>query len=154
MTTPNRRDAILRPMVRRLTLSDFRSYASIDIRMGSQLVVLTGENGAGKTNILEAISMFSPGRGLRRAEIAECARRAGAGGFAVSIEVETEAGVTPARPWARARWTRRRRIETLPRGSLPRRFGARVRGSPSRIMVDACDGRLVRGLGRRAATFP
>lgn len=131
MTTPNRRDAILRPMVRRLTLSDFRSYASIDIRMGSQLVVLTGENGAGKTNILEAISMFSPGRGLRRAEIAECARRAGAGGFAVSIEVETEAGVTqlghglePAGPEGGA--SRRFRVDRSPVASA-RAFADHIR---------------------------
>ena len=59
----------------------------------STIIALFGENGAGKTNLLEALSLFSPGRGLRRAELAECARRGGAGGFAVSVEVETD-GVT------------------------------------------------------------
>jgi DNA replication and repair protein RecF len=81
------------PRVRRLTLSDFRSYAALDCRFESTMIALFCENGAGKTNLLEALSLFSPGRGLRRAELAECARRGGAGGFAVSIEVEAD-GVT------------------------------------------------------------
>ncbi|HEY8137039.1 MAG TPA: AAA family ATPase, partial [Methylocystis sp.] len=82
--------AILSPLIRRLTLRNFRSYAALDARFGSKTVALTGENGAGKTNILEALSMFSPGRGLRRAEIGLCARHDGPGGFAVSIELETD----------------------------------------------------------------
>ncbi len=85
--------ATLCPLIRRLTLRDFRSYAALDARIGSKTVVLTGENGAGKTNILEALSMFSPGRGLRRAEIGLCARHDGPGGFAVSIELETDGRV-------------------------------------------------------------
>ena len=60
----------------------------------STIIALFGENGAGKTNLLEALSLFSPGRGLRRAELAECARRGGAGGFAVSIEVEADGVAT------------------------------------------------------------
>jgi DNA replication and repair protein RecF len=75
------------PRVRRLTLSDYRSYASARCEVAGKLVALTGENGAGKTNVLEALSLFSPGRGLRRAELSECARRDGAGGFAVSVEI-------------------------------------------------------------------
>jgi DNA replication and repair protein RecF len=76
--------------VRRLILRDFRSYAALDVRFDSALVVLMGENGAGKTNLLEALSLFSPGRGLRRADLAECARIGGAGGFSVAIEVEED----------------------------------------------------------------
>ena len=79
-----------RPLVRRLMLKDFRSYASLDLAIDGRLVVLCGENGAGKTNLLEALSLFSPGRGLRRAELAECARVGGAGGFALSIEIEED----------------------------------------------------------------
>lgn len=79
--------AIARPLVRKLTLADFRSYAALDCAIAAPLVVLVGDNGAGKTNILEALSLFSPGRGLRRAEIGECVRK-GAGGFAVSIELD------------------------------------------------------------------
>jgi DNA replication and repair protein RecF len=80
-----------RPQVRRLMLKDFRSYATLDIAVEGPLIVLTGENGAGKTNLIEALSLFSPGRGLRRAELAELPRIGGAGGFAISVEVE-EAG--------------------------------------------------------------
>jgi DNA replication and repair protein RecF len=71
-------------------LSDFRSYAALDLAVDGRLVVLCGENGAGKTNLLEALSLFSPGRGLRRAELAECQRNGGAGGFALSIEIEED----------------------------------------------------------------
>ncbi len=77
-------------MVRRIMLWDFRSYATLDLAIDGRLIVLCGENGAGKTNLLEALSLLSPGRGLRRAELAECARHGGAGGFALSVEVEEE----------------------------------------------------------------
>ena len=80
--------ALRRPLVRRIILKDFRSYATLDLALAGSLVALVGENGAGKTNLLEALSLFAPGRGLRRAQLAECARNGGAGGFAVSIEVE------------------------------------------------------------------
>ncbi|MGB7976822.1 MAG: AAA family ATPase, partial [Roseiarcus sp.] len=76
--------------MRRIMLNDFRSYAALDLAIRGGLVVLCGENGAGKTNLLEALSLFAPGRGLRRAELAECVRFAGAGGFALSIEVEED----------------------------------------------------------------
>lgn len=73
--------------VTRLSLSDFRSYADALIAPGAGFVILTGENGAGKTNLLEAVSLLSPGRGLRGASLGEMARRGGAGGFAVAARV-------------------------------------------------------------------
>jgi DNA replication and repair protein RecF len=82
--------ALRRPLVRRIILKDFRSYATLDLALTGSLIALVGENGAGKTNLLEALSLFAPGRGLRRAQLAECARNGGAGGFAVSIEVEDD----------------------------------------------------------------
>ncbi len=69
----------VQPRITRLRLSDFRSYASLDIAPDAPLVALCGPNGAGKTNILEAISLFTPGRGLRRATGAMIACRDGAG---------------------------------------------------------------------------
>lgn len=71
--------------VARLILQDFRSYEALDLTIGGQIVALVGENGAGKTNILEALSLFSPGRGLRRADLADMARLDGDGSFAASI---------------------------------------------------------------------
>jgi DNA replication and repair protein RecF len=70
--------------VARLTLTDFRSYAGASIAPGAGFNVLTGENGAGKTNVLEALSLLAPGRGLRGAPLPEMARRGGDGGFTVA----------------------------------------------------------------------
>jgi len=85
----------------RLSLIDFRSYGDAVLTPGSGLVVLTGENGAGKTNVLEAVSLLSPGRGLRGASLGEMARRGGGGGFAVAArlgDVELGTGATAAAP--------------------------------------------------------
>ncbi len=68
----------------RLSLSNLRSYEDAVIVPGPGFVVLTGENGAGKTNVLEAISLLVPGRGLRGAKLSEVAKVGGPGGFAVS----------------------------------------------------------------------
>ena len=59
------------PAIARLTLTRFRNYRSARIETGPEPVVLTGANGAGKTNLLEALSFLSPGRGLRRARLDE-----------------------------------------------------------------------------------
>lgn len=74
--------------VRRLTLTDFRCYAHERLEADGRPVVLTGPNGAGKTNLLEGLSFLVPGRGLRRAKLADVARRPAAGEDA-----------TASRPW-------------------------------------------------------
>ena len=87
--------------VSRLTLTDFRSYASAAIEPGSGFVLLFGENGAGKTNLLEAVSMLTPGRGLRGAPLSEMARHAGGGGWAVAATIgdaEIGTGTQPSAP--------------------------------------------------------
>jgi DNA replication and repair protein RecF len=71
----------------RLSLTDFRNHQAAFLMPGMNFVVLTGDNGAGKTNILEAVSLLVPGRGLRAAALAEMARSAGPGGFAVAARM-------------------------------------------------------------------
>lgn len=90
--------------ISRLSLADFRNYSSLALELRPGAVVLTGENGAGKTNLLEAVSFLSPGRGLRRAAYAEIARK-GAAGFAVHARVggpdgDTEIGTGTAQDGA------------------------------------------------------
>ena len=85
----------------RLSLSNFRSYQDLLIAPGPGLVILTGENGAGKTNILEAVSLLAPGRGLRGAALSEMARTAGPEAFAVAArlgDVELGTGTVATAP--------------------------------------------------------
>jgi len=70
-------DALPPLRLARLRLTDFRSYPSLEARFEGRVVVIAGENGAGKTNLLEAISLLGPGRGLRGARAGEIGRRAG-----------------------------------------------------------------------------
>lgn len=71
-------------MLSRLVLTDFRNHADLTLAPGAGFVVLTGENGAGKTNVLEAVSLLAPGRGLRRAMLSAMGRNDGPGGFGVA----------------------------------------------------------------------
>jgi len=94
----------------RITLSQFRNHGGTRIDGTRQFNLLVGENGAGKTNILEAISLFAPGRGLRRAALTEMAALEGAGGFSVAARLDPGdggepvtlgTGADPARPGRR-----------------------------------------------------
>ena len=78
--------------ITRLTLTEFRNYRSLRLASPMRLVALTGANGAGKTNILEAISLLAPGRGLRGAPFEELARQGGAASWAIAAEIDTPAG--------------------------------------------------------------
>jgi len=92
-------------MLDRILLSRFRNHRDTAILGTAKFNLLVGENGAGKTNVLEAISLFAPGRGLRRAALPDMASARGDGGFAVSAElagphgeVRLGTGVSPERP--------------------------------------------------------
>ena len=78
--------------VEQLTLSNYRNYATARLTLGPQPVVLLGANGAGKTNLLEAISLLAPGQGLRRAPFPQLGRLNGAGDWAVAAHVHTPHG--------------------------------------------------------------
>ncbi len=74
-----------------LTLENFRNYASLSLHVSPHPVVLTGYNGAGKTNILEAISLLSPGRGMRSAKLRDMDSAMGHGApWFVAAEVTTK----------------------------------------------------------------
>ena len=101
--------------VSRVSLTDFRSYASALIEPASGFVLLFGENGAGKTNVLEAVSLLTPGRGLRGAALSEMGRLDGNGGFAVAARLgDSDIGTG-----------------TLP--STPERRQVRVNGAPASV---------------------
>ena len=79
--------------LRRLQLAQFRSYEALDWRPAAPVAVVTGPNGSGKTNLLEAASLLVPGRGLRGARAADLPRRTAqgvAGGWAAAAEVERD----------------------------------------------------------------
>lgn len=80
----------------RLRLSQFRNHPSSELSGTAGFNLLVGENGAGKTNVLEAISLLAPGRGLRRAALVDIARRTGPdsppAGFAIAARLATGAG--------------------------------------------------------------
>ncbi|SNR28917.1 DNA replication and repair protein RecF [Tistlia consotensis] len=118
--------------LRRVALTRFRNLRQAELATDARPVVLTGPNGAGKTNLLEAISLLTPGRGLRRAPLAELESRepandASAVGWAVAAEL-----VTPDGP------------RSLGTGSEP--------GVPGRSGGEAADKRLVRIDGERASS--
>jgi DNA replication and repair protein RecF len=78
----------------RLTLTDFRNYPALTWRPGARISVLYGPNGSGKTNLLEALSLLVPGRGLRGARNADLPRQGGSGGWAVAARFHTREGET------------------------------------------------------------
>ena len=81
------------PRLQRLILTNFRNYASLTWRPAAKIGVLYGPNGSGKTNLLEAISLLVPGRGLRGARNVDLPRRGSTGGWAVAGRFVTASGI-------------------------------------------------------------
>lgn len=86
----------------RITLTNFRNHPLTRLDGTAQFNLLVGENGAGKTNVLEALSLLAPGRGLRRAALPELPAQQGDGGWAISAELsgagQLGTGVRAERP--------------------------------------------------------
>ena len=78
--------------VTRLGLSHFRSHARADVSLDGRPVAIHGPNGAGKTNLVEAVSLLSPGRGLRRAAGEDLARRPESIGWKVTARLDGPGG--------------------------------------------------------------
>lgn len=117
--------------IHRLSLTQFRNYRAASLTARGDLVVLVGPNGAGKTNCLEAISLLSPGRGLRRARLEDVANQSGGGAWAVAAEVEGALGLATLgtgidAPSGDATTSRRCRIDREPVASATA-FGDHLR---------------------------
>jgi DNA replication and repair protein RecF len=84
----------VRARIQRLSLTDFRSYRQATLEADGRTCFLFGPNGAGKTNLLEAVSLLSPGRGLRGAALSEIGRRepGAAEGLAWAVSTEVTSG--------------------------------------------------------------
>ncbi len=76
-------------LLTRLTLTNFRNYSGLRLDVSARLIALSGPNGAGKTNLLEAISLLSPGRGLRGANFDELASLQSTHSWAIAAEVSS-----------------------------------------------------------------
>ncbi|MCP5037080.1 MAG: DNA replication/repair protein RecF [Rhodobacteraceae bacterium] len=97
--------------LRNLTLSHFRSHHRAELKLDGRPVAIFGPNGAGKTNILEAISMLSPGRGLRRAKADEMVRKPEALGWKISAELQSLHLLHEVETWFEPGSTRQLRID-------------------------------------------
>ena len=87
--------------IKSLTLSHFRSHRAASIVFDGRPVAIVGANGAGKTNILEAISLLSPGRGMRRAAADEMARKPEALGWKITADVKGLSATHQIETWAK-----------------------------------------------------
>jgi DNA replication and repair protein RecF len=116
----------------RLTLRNFRNYEALHLTVGTQAVVLTGANGGGKTNLLEAISLLAPGRGLRGAAFEELVRHGADGHCRVTAEISGPNGEVA--------------MNVLFRGSLAGEADQETRGRE--VSVDGIPQRLAGTLGQ------
>ncbi len=115
----------------RLTLTDFRSYARADLALDGRPVFLVGPNGAGKTNLLEAVSLLTPGRGLRGAGLSEVGRRlpgeAQGRAWAVSALISAEEEATPLGTGVEQPGASRRVVRIAGEGVPPGRLADHLR---------------------------
>ena len=94
-----------------LSLSHFRSHRRTSLDLDDRPLAIHGANGAGKTNLLEAVSLLSPGRGLRRAQASDIARKPEALGWKVKAEIVTPGMTHEAETWAEDGGGRQVRID-------------------------------------------
>ena len=142
-------------LIRELAIGQFRSYRRAEIVSDGRSVALVGPNGAGKTNVLEAISLVSPGRGLRRVAAAEMARRDGPGGWRVVVDLEISGRVHEVETWSESNASRQLRIDGKGANQLALGRMAQILWlvpPMDRIWIEGADGRR-RFLDRMALSF-
>ncbi|EAR50756.1 recombination protein F [Oceanicola granulosus HTCC2516] len=141
--------------ITRLTLSHFRSHKRAAVEVDARPVAIYGANGAGKTNLLEAVSILSPGRGLRRAGAAEMTRRPETVGWKVTAEVAAPDRPHEIETWSEASAARQVRIDGKAAAQVA--LGRVVRvlwliPSMDRLWIEGADGRR-RFLDRAVLSF-
>ncbi|MEM8729159.1 MAG: DNA replication/repair protein RecF [Pseudomonadota bacterium] len=138
-----------------LTLSHFRSHKRVRLEVDARPVVLFGSNGAGKTNILEAVSLMSPGRGLRRASAEDMARRPDALGWKIFGILSSRSQPHEVETWSDQGAARQVRIDGKSASQVALGRIARVLWlvpSMDRLWIEAADGRR-RFLDRMVLSF-
>ncbi|MDJ0858885.1 MAG: DNA replication/repair protein RecF [Dinoroseobacter sp.] len=141
--------------VTQLRLSQFRSHRRLELDLDERPVVLYGPNGAGKTNILEAVSLLSPGRGLRRASAEEMSRRQEAVGWKVKALLSTPDAQHEVQTYSEKGAARRVMIDDKP--SPQTKLASLVRmvwliPSMDRLWIEGAEGRR-RFLDRMTLSF-
>lgn len=144
------------PAITALGLSHFRSHRAARLEFDGRPVAISGPNGAGKTNILEAVSLLSPGRGLRRAATAELARRPESLGWKVRAEVRGLGGSSHlVETWAEGDRAREVRIDDKPASQTALARILRILWlvpAMDRLWIEAAEGRR-RFLDRMTLSF-
>jgi len=138
-----------------LKLSHFRSHLRADLHLDGRPVALYGNNGAGKTNILEAVSLFSPGRGIRRASAADMARRPEALGWKLMATLQANDQAYDVETWSESGAARQVRVDE--KASNQTALGQICRivwlvPAMDRVWIEAAEGRR-RFLDRIALSF-
>ena len=106
----------------RIALSDFRNHPDTVLSGTARFNLLLGENGAGKTNVLEALSLLAPGRGMRRSAPGEMARQGGSGGFGIGADLSPPDGAPL-------------RLATLVDSAQPARRRVRINGADASALA-------------------
>ena len=127
-----------------LTLSHFRSHQVARLSLDARPVAIHGPNGSGKTNLIEAISLLSAGRGLRRASAADMTRRPEALGWKLSAEVTRDDQVIEVETWSDAGAARQVRIDG--KGASQLDLAERIRvlwliPAMDRLWIEGAEGR-------------
>ena len=138
-----------------LTLSHFRSHKVARLSLDTRPVAIYGPNGAGKTNVLEAVSLLSPGRGLRRASAEDMTRRPEAVGWKVSAVMTSLAQVHEVETWSEGGAARQVRVEGKAAAQTALGRIARVLWlipSMDRLWIEGAEGRR-RFLDRMTLSF-
>lgn len=138
-----------------LMLSHFRSHRTSRLELDQRPVAIFGLNGAGKTNILEAVSLFSPGRGMRRAAAADMVRRPEAVGWKLTGTLHSQHQMHEIETWSEDGAARQVKIDTKTASQVALGRVARVLWlvpSMDRLWIEGADGRR-RFLDRIALSF-